>query len=165
MAALLAGNLSRPLGRPVWRHRAGRRRCAGWGGFWLVFRLAEVEEEASHVAFGETVEQAFRHHGVWAQGFFLNVCSWQGDGTSECVQGYGRAGSSGDDARAQLSILHFDKGLLVVLSDFGVGIEDVVEEVVNVMKVAGEFGSDASTAAEHGVAGGADGAEKLASAG
>lgn len=147
------------------RNRAGRKWCPRWGEFSLVFRLAEVEEEASYVAFRETVEQAFGHHGVWAQGFFLNVCNWQSDGTSECVQSYGRTGSSGDDARAQLSILHFDKGLLVVFSDFGVGIEDVVEEVVYVVKVAREFGSDASTAAEHSVAGGADGAEKLASAG
>lgn len=38
-----------------------------------VLGLAQVKEEAAHVALGEAVEEAFGHHGVRAESFFFDV--------------------------------------------------------------------------------------------
>lgn len=116
----------------------------------------EVGDEVADFFGGEAVEEAFGHHG---DGGFLagfDVAEGKREGFVGGLDGDGGGILFGDDALDDASVGEAEDGDFVFARNDAAGVEDVVEDVVEVVALAtGEVGGDLGPFAEELVAGGA----------
>lgn len=113
--------------------------------------------------FGEELEEALRHDGVAGGLADSDFLEREGEFLVDALEGEGGGVLGAEESREGAAAICFDDFHAIVAGDGGGGINDVLEEVVEVGALgAGKLGAEVATFAEELVAGGAGGLKENA---